>query len=1421
MRVSIFPVTRVIGLILLLLLTIPLRAQTEQASALAAPSVDLCDSVTFPVTINESDPALAATFLVNAIECANSNPGHDTIILADGVTATFNVDYFDGGNATPGIQDALTIRAGDKPDDTPGNATIERDSDSPVKFNLFFIGIGIDVTLANLTLQGGDTPDNGGAIFNEGSLRVVNTTIQQNHSDSGGGGIHNGADADLTVVNSRFEANNADDGGAIFNAFLGRLNVTNTLIINNFFASGNGGGIYNTGVATVINSTLALNFEVGGDFGGGIYNALDGNLTLYNSIVFSNTARAQGDDIYNAGDLVVDGLLYDIIYDEPDASFSYTNVIDANPLFSGDFTLQASSPAVNAGTTVLYNANAPGETALGISVDGDGSSDDPVDIDLGGLPRIVGDIDFGAHEFNASDPCENISFPHTIDGTDASVNAEQLAQAINCANQTPGFDEIILRDGITATFAADWNSSGTATPSITDDLRVIALTAQGATGMATVERDTSSSEAFRLFHIAQDAAVTLTNLTIQGGRTFIRGAGITNEGALAIVNSIIRNNVADAANGGGVWSRGDLKIDNSTIRDNQARFAGGVHGDDGTVLIGDTVIIDNVAVGDGLGSGGGLGFTLGTATIANSIITGNSAELSGGGISTQIDLTLVNTLIADNQAYTGGGIGNGFVGDLTVVNSTIADNRAAGNGSNDGGGLYNIDPASATLYNTILFGNTADDNGNDIYNDASLSADYVLYAGYTQGPNGSATITNRVTGNPQFVDPGNTLYTLQAGSDALNAGNDTLYNTHATGETALGIDIDNDGDDNPIDVDLAQNNRFISTIDLGAYENQDICVAYAFPYTVRGNSEAAYATDLAQAIDCANKNGTGSPDVINLNGVTAAFSDDWQDSAIATPPISEDLTIQGNGGTVQRDANSNEDFGFFVLNANVTLTIADVTIRGAHEESAIRSAGNLTLTNVTIRDNQALAGAAVFTTSGTLDILNSTLDNNTATQDGGALLITQTTVTIQNSQITNNILTIPAGMSGIGGGIAFAIANVSISNTTLEGNMAVNGNGGSIGIGNSGSILTLTDAILRNNSATNGGAIANSGDNTVKIEHSTVNGNMAGQNGGGIWNSDTQGTVTLSGSRLNENTAIDGSAIHSEGPTTLIGSTVENGIASGIGAIVANNTVQLVNSIVRGNSAGTDGGGLYTRGNATLTNVVLSGNRADEPGSTGEGGGWYVDGGTSTATHITIGGNYATHQGGGIFVNNGQLTLYNSILSGNLSSSGGNDGLVGTSGTLTTESALYGDILNTGGTFNTINVIASGFSSGGYVVPVVNPPTQTPTNTGVFALLPASTGIDVGDPNLLPADTFDLNGNNNLIEPLPIDLAGGVRNSNGPDMGAYEARLYGDRDEDDVLEPTDFIYIINRIGSNDLSADIDGDSDVDATDVQMSLRLVE
>ena len=181
---------------------------------------------------------------------------------------------------------------------------------------VFDVSKGVSVTISNLTIKNGEPGEgypNGGAIYNEGTLTLINSAISGNTALFGGGIDNEGT---LTLINSAISGNSASNlyagGGGIanglFNAHAQATLVNSAISGNTAYgddASGSayGGGIANSGTLTLTNSTVSGNTAstVGGGigYGGGIANS--GTLTLINSTVSGDSASTGGGGILNQG----------------------------------------------------------------------------------------------------------------------------------------------------------------------------------------------------------------------------------------------------------------------------------------------------------------------------------------------------------------------------------------------------------------------------------------------------------------------------------------------------------------------------------------------------------------------------------------------------------------------------------------------------------------------------------------------------------------------------------------------------------------------------------------------------------------------------------------------------------------------------------------------------------------------------------------------------------------------------------------------------------------------------------------------------------------------------------------------------------------------------------------------------------------
>jgi hypothetical protein len=166
--------------------------------------------------------------------------------------------------------------------------------------HIFEVQTGVSTVISGVQLVGGAWIAVAGGIDNAGALTLRDSIIREGRAR----GIHNtGA---LTVTGSTIEAcHTANDGAGIFNA--GTLILEESLLANNQASEEQdihvGGGLYNNGIATITRSTIRAN-EAGN--GGGIFNEIDvggGRLTVIESIVSSNHAFSEGHGggLYNSG----------------------------------------------------------------------------------------------------------------------------------------------------------------------------------------------------------------------------------------------------------------------------------------------------------------------------------------------------------------------------------------------------------------------------------------------------------------------------------------------------------------------------------------------------------------------------------------------------------------------------------------------------------------------------------------------------------------------------------------------------------------------------------------------------------------------------------------------------------------------------------------------------------------------------------------------------------------------------------------------------------------------------------------------------------------------------------------------------------------------------------------------------------------
>ena len=379
---------------------------------------------------------------------------------------------------------------------------------------------------------------------------------------------------------------------------------------------------------------------------------------------------------------------------------------------------------------------------------------------------------------------------------------------------------------------------------------------------------------------------------------------------------------------------------------------------------------------------------------------------------------------------------------------------------------------------------------------------------------------------------------------------------------------------------------------------------------------------------------------------------------------------------------------------DLSLTISHLTFSGFDDStgawgaiSAV-SASDLSVqfTNVSFIDNfgGAVAGGAELRAIGGVANLSingySTFRGNRSTfASGGALAV--------SAELAS---TVTIGAPG-DDSITFA------SNTSLA------GNGGAIAIAGAAEAthqLTTYGATFEDDSASGtGGAIYTQG--SVLLNDTDFTGNTASGNGGGAVYA--QGSITVNGGTFDNNDAprpasgAVGGALWSEGPLNSVGATYTGNTAGGDGgAIYSSFTVtstddtmtanyalaqggairsigplSATRSLFRDDSAGDSGGAVYTNAGASLVNTTFTNNTAagSEGGAVRASGGVAINGGTFHGNRVTG----ATGAGGAVVVQSGlsisQIT--NATFTDN--SARGSGGAVRAQGLLTVTGSTFRD----------------------------------------------------------------------------------------------------------------------------------------------------
>jgi len=380
-----------------------------------------------------------------------------------------------------------------------------------------------------------------------------------------------------------------------------------------------------------------------------------------------------------------------------------------------------------------------------------------------------------------------------------------------------------------------------------------------------------------------------------------------------------------------------------------------------------------------------------------------------------------------------------------------------------------------------------------------------------------------------------------------------------------------------------------------------------------------------------------------------------------------------------------------------------------------------------------------------------TIRNGNVEGDGGGIYCSGSSPTIDSCVIANCLARVfPQQMAGFGGGPYLTSSPIPMAVAPAAGG----GSGGGIYCFESAGLIrncTVQDCQAE---ASGGGVYCEGGD--VVITFSEITGNEAmsetdWEGGGGIM------CVNSGGAILN--------------------SRIHNNIASGNdggGVFIKDGHTTISCCYICYNEASTPGagrgGGIWVGlqslpTSPSISNCVIYGNRAYD------GGAIRVWKGTACVTNSTVTGNIATAAAGGISLDGAgvTITVANTILWGNVDANGTAASAQISGSATVSHSCVEGGVWAGQGNISEDPLLVHK----GDILEGVQ-----------LRLLPGSPCIDAGDNGWLPADVFDVDGDGDTAEALPLDIAGFPRrvddirtadtgSGTAPivDIGAYEYGL--------------------------------------------------
>lgn len=626
---------------------------------------------------------------------------------------------------------------------------------------------------------------------------------------------------------------------------------------------------------------------------------------------------------------------------------------------------------------------------------------------------------------------------------------------------------------------------------------------------------------------------------------------------------------------GSVTANSFLKLDNGTNIHNNTHV--GTFVESGSMNVGATANVDIVNNGE---RGAVVNNVHSTGTFNKATITGNgNSSMTGAGIYTTGTIsTTTNTNISENKGTQGGGICGDGNAVLTINGSTINSNTANG----CGGAICSY--GTLNLNSGTLKKNSATGDGGAIW--------------FKKGSINATIEENSANGLG-----GGVSHSGGSATDHIKGG--TINNNKAN----QGAGLYTDG---------------TLVIDNGSINNN----------TASGNGGGIMSN---------------GPVTMNAGTITGNYSG-WDGGG-----VNSHANFNFNGGTIQNNTaywlggNIHQQS---VNSANVTFTVTSKTpISGGKAEGSggggicVYGTGAKVILNdgTSVKDNTAPVGGGIDS-NGAVEMKNAIISGNSTTGVGGGIALFTDSYGTGSLKMSSGIIeNNTAGTEGGGfWGSNFTMTGGTIQNNnagTLAGGVLVNGTGA----------CSMSGGTITNNTSTYSGGGLFVDDNTpFTMGGGTISNNTAGGDGGGIYNDN--GNITITAGTISGNKGQWGGGINDCGTVTMKGGTISgNSTTSKAGAginVSTNGKLTMSGGKIQNNTSAETGGGICNLGTLEISGGEISGNTTKY-----SGGGIYnsAQGKGTTITGGTISGNTAeTYGGGGIYIeDNSKITMTGGTIKAN------------------------------------------------------------------------------------------------------------------------------------------------------------------------------